>query len=260
MKKYSAVSLLAVCFCVGAVFGADSAWRPGAGTDANNRKPRKILFVGNSYVYFNDLDVVLKKLAASASPPVKLLTARVVQGGATLEMHSKAPKTLEKINRIKWDVVILQEQSTRPTTHPAIFSQYAQKLDALIDRRGAKTVLFMTWARQHKPEMTALLNRAYTQTGKKLDAFVAPAGLAWAASLKLHPEIALHDEDKSHPNPQGMYLTACVFYATLTGQSPEGLSNGGLQEVTTEQARKLQKIAWQTVQAYAKQHSEVAEK
>ena len=43
------------------------------------------------------------------------------------------------------------------------------------------------------------------------------------------------------------YLAACVFYATLYGQSPEGLTGepAKLDETT---ARALQRIAWTAVQ------------
>ena len=63
----------------------------------------------------------------------------------------------------------------------------------------------------------------------------------------------LHRPDKSHPNPTGTYLAACVFYATLFDKSPVGLpaqiKSGGklLVELSTDEAKRLQEIAWETV-------------
>src|SRR5262249_46570037 len=91
----------------------------------------------------------------------------------------------------------------------------------------------------------------------------APVGLAWQAALKARPDFALHVADKSHPNPAGSYLAACVFYATIYGQSPKGLSahitgtivdhtgkigdaQGELVNLSKEDSAFLQKVAWQT--------------
>ena len=79
------------------------------------------------------------------------------------------------------------------------------------------------------------LDQAYTQMGRQLDAFVAPVGRAWAASLKANPDISLYDDDGSHPNVYGTYLTACVFYATLTGLTPVGLGDADLKQITPQQ-------------------------
>jgi hypothetical protein len=55
--------------------------------------------------------------------------------------------------------------------------------------------------------------------------------------------------DKPTISPR-TYLTARVFYATLTRHNPYGLSNGGLRQVTLEDAHFLQRIAWETVTRY----------
>ncbi len=38
------------------------------------------------------------------------------------------------------------------------------------------------------------------------------------------PQLNLYFSDGSHPSPIGSYVAACVFYATLYGKSPVGLS------------------------------------
>jgi hypothetical protein len=251
--KVAQIFVLALLMCASFAFSAN--WQPAQTDTSQCLKPQKILFIGNSYTYYNDLDAVVKKLAASAKPAVELHTVPLVEGGATLEKHYSDPKTQSVLSKVKWDFVILQEHSMRPVEDTASFFEYARKMEAEVEKQGAKPVFFMTWAREHKPEMTSSLDKAYTQMGRELNAYVAPVGLAWAASLKANPEIKLYDEDKSHPNVHGTYLAACVFYATLTGRSPVGLSNAGLEEVTAENAKALQEVAWKTVSEYAKKHS-----
>jgi hypothetical protein len=55
----------------------------------------------------------------------------------------------------------------------------------------------------------------------------------------------LWQSDGSHPNEAGTYLAACVFYATLFQQSPEGLSFRG--SLAQDTAQTLQSLAAETL-------------
>lgn len=205
-----------------------------------------VLWIGNSYTYVNDLPRMVAALA-KAGGRRPLAQERETPGGCSLEKHWKDGKALEKIRARKWDFVVLQEHSLRPLQDGAAMVEYARKLDGEIRKQGSKTLLFMTWARANTPEKQETVGKAYLDLGTELKARVAPVGLAWAKALTADQQRELHQADKSHPNPTGTYLAACVFYATLYGQSPEGLPGkiGGLSD---PEARKLQTIAWQVVQ------------
>jgi len=70
---------------------------------------------------------------------------------------------------------------------------------------------------------------------------VSPAGLAWAEALRRRPGLDLWDSDGRHPDKEGSYLAACVFYADLTGRDPaRSTFTGGLQPAD---ARFLQRVA-----------------
>ena len=71
-------------------------------------------------------------------------------GGWSLEKHWQDGKAAELIGGKKWDAVVLQEQSLGPLENPAVLKEYVKKFDELIKKQGAKTVLFMTWARQEQ--------------------------------------------------------------------------------------------------------------
>ncbi|HMV47455.1 MAG TPA: SGNH/GDSL hydrolase family protein [Blastocatellia bacterium] len=234
----------------------------------------RVLFIGNSYTYYNNLPRMLAGLAASAKPARVLETDMLTVGGATLKHLWEGGQAQQLLARGKWDYVVLQEQSTLGASKmvggvaqindPAEFHAAARVYDAEIKKLGAKTLFYMTWARQNNPASQTQLTEAYTKIGRELNASVAPVGLAWQAALKARPDLALHVEDKSHPNPAGSYLAACVFYAVLYGQSPEGLAEGvtgalvdssgkpgdtvgELVKLSRADAAFLQKVAWETV-------------
>ena len=105
--------------------------------------------------------------------------------------------------------------------------------------------------------MVGGLNGAYLDIAKELGAGVAPVGIAWKMALAADPPFVLHRSDKSHPNPTGTYLAACVFYATLLDANPVGLpgkiqqGDKVLADIPDDQAKRLQEIAWAAVKAVA---------
>lgn len=215
---------------------------------------QRILFIGNSYTYCNELPTLVAQLAAAGGKDVDV--HQVTAGGVTLEWHAQNEVTLAALTE-PWDFVVLQEHSIRPIQDTPKMTMAAAALQAIIASTGAQTVLFMTWARQHFPEMQAGLARVYTALAQEIGARVAPVGLAWEAALAADPSLALHTEDKSHPTSLGSYLAACVFYATFFGESPVGLpakltTTGGevLVEIPEAQARLVQGVAWDVVRKF----------
>ncbi|MFL5342511.1 MAG: SGNH/GDSL hydrolase family protein [Gemmataceae bacterium] len=212
-------------------------------------KPVRVLFIGNSYTYVNDLPAMLAALAkAGGQRPLE--HDRETPGGVSFEKHWKDGKAAKKIAAGGWDFVVLQEQSLRPLTNRPLMFEFAAKLDAEIRMQNAKTLLYQTWSRQDAPDKQDELSRAYVELGKELKAGVVPVGAAWQAALKADPALKLHGPDKSHPSKAGTYLAACVFYAAIYDRSPEGLPGapGGLSDAD---AKKLQAVAWKTVREQA---------
>lgn len=217
---------------------------------ADDPKPIRVLFIGNSYTFVNDLPSMLTELAkAGGQRPLE--HEQETPGGCTLEKHWKDGKAARKIAAGNWDFVVLQEQSLRPLINRPLMFEYAQKLDAEIQKQKARTLLYQTWARQDAPDKQDALSKAYLDLGKELKAEVAPVGMAWAKAVEQDPALALHGPDKSHPSKAGTYLAACVFYAAIYQKSPEGLP-GKIAALNDDQARKLQAIAWETVRAREK--------
>jgi hypothetical protein len=207
--------------------------------------PTRVLFIGNSYIYEQDMPELLAGLAESASPKQCVETAMVVRGGATLAELWNGGEAINAIRSGDWDFVVLQEQSMTPLLDQAAMAGAVRAFNRAITASGAQTVLFLTWARQHSLQSQAQISAAYLALGRELGALVAPVGVAWARTGQLDPSIGLYAPDQSHPAPAGAYLTASVFYATLFGSSPSGLD--ALGAVTAEQARTLHEAAWWAV-------------
>jgi len=209
--------------------------------------PLRVLFIGNSYTYVNDLPQMIADLAKAAKQR-PLVFDKETPGGYSLEQHWKDAKAVKKIAADTWDFVVLQEQSLRPLNEPQLMFDYAAKFDAAIKKTNAKTLLYQTWSRQDALDKQSQLSKAYLALGATLKACVVPVGMAWEWVRKDDPKLVLYSADKSHPSKAGTYLAACVFYVTLYHKSPVGLP-GKPGDLSDNEARKLQAIAWKTTRS-----------
>ncbi len=214
--------------------------------------PRRVLFIGNSFSYYNDsLHGHLRSLVEAADPAHAkdyVFKSVTISGGYLIDHAGSVPYMLKSG---PWDVVVLQGQSTEPMPSNPKFQRFreaARAYDGLIRASGAKTVFFMTWAYRDKPEMTVPLEEGYEGIANALDDLVVPVGLAFRRSLKERPDLVLHFKDNHHPSMAGTYLAACTFYSALYGKSPVG--NPYIADLDSDTAKFLQGVAWETVRSY----------
>jgi hypothetical protein len=210
-----------------------------------------VLFLGNSYTYVNNLPGVIRELATAAGRPIE--TAHVTSGGKSLEWHWFNNESLDAVDKGGWDFVVLQDHSQQAVDAPEKLQAAATRFAARIRKTGAEPLFYLTWARRHLPEMQEAITASYLRVAAILNVRITPVGPAWQAALAADPKLPLHVEDRSHPSLLGTYLTACVFYATLTGASPVGLPHtlrllDGVQAVIEpDLAARLQAVARATV-------------
>ena len=200
-----------------------------------------MLFIGNSFTQRNDLPGLLAQLASTRELNIK--HALISAGGASLRNHWNAGHAAKAILTGGYNYVVLQEQSTLPVKNAQRMAENVRLFDEEIKKVGAKTVLYMTWARQHAPEAQQVIADAYETIGKEISAIVVPVGLAWQSFRSKHDQPELYDRDQSHPTLAGSYLAACVFLASLLKANPVGVESGpaGLSK---EDRTSLQTAAW----------------
>ncbi len=225
---------------------------------------RKILFLGNSYTYVNDLPNTLKQLALSLGDSIEVDS--YCPGGSTLNSLYNDANTLAKIQLPGWDYVVVQAQSQEPSFSPVQVAAdtypFAKKLDSLIHISNpcAETIFYMTWGRKNGDAgncaayppvctfegMQQRLRESYLEMSADNHATCSPVGVAWRTCRSQFPAVELYNPDESHPSANGTYLAACVFYSTLYQKTSLGAPYV-LAGVAAADATNLQTIASQTV-------------
>jgi len=253
MKNLAKLQLLILFFLLTSAMGCAPAM--DCSNLQANESCTRVLFIGNSYTYVNDLPNTFADLARAGGHKTEV--GMSAQGGWMLADHVKSSDTIAKIDSAKWNFVVLQEQSEVPSIQSSRTQEMYPAARVLVDdvrQAGAVPILFITWAHRDglpangMPDyasMQAQISNGYLVTAQALNSPVAPVGVAWQAVRNLYPQINLWQDDGSHPTEEGTYLAACVFYADIFQQSPKGLSYQA--NLPTDTAQDLQKVAADTV-------------
>ncbi|MFT6924068.1 MAG: hypothetical protein ACJA1C_003089 [Crocinitomicaceae bacterium] len=195
-----------------------------------------VLFIGNSYTYFNNMPGLISDLAASQGDFFE--STSQTPGGMTFNGHASNAATYTAINSDSWDYVVLQGQSQEPSFSDAqVNTQTLPYVMQIADSINANNdcsdiLMYMTWGRENgDPQwapistfdlMNARLRLGYMRIADSVQASISPVGSAWKYVRDNNPGIGLYNADESHPSLHGSYLAACVFYASIYRKSPVG--------------------------------------
>ena len=181
----------------------------------------RILMLGNSFTYFNDMPAILSALTGWE-------VVSHTRGGAYLHEHLDPSaelglKTLPALRDQRFDYVIMQGQSQEPFRARAQFLDAVSRLCPMIRAAGATPVLYATWAYRDATQrlsdtglsyadMLAKLTEGYTAAAEANDALLAPVGKAFCDTRKA---LDLYVEDDCHPSQTGSLLAAMTIAKTI---------------------------------------------
>lgn len=215
-------------------------------TVLDKSKTYKILFIGNSYTYCNNMPSdYFEEIMRAAGYKVRVMS--LTKGGWTLMNSSNAQDELgmqvdSVLKNQTFDFVVLQEQSMTPAVNAGSFYSGVRRLDKKIRESGATPVLYATWGRKQgsgdlaacgltAETMTWKLAASYEHMGQTHDIPVAHVGLAFWDIVQNGRRVNLFDTDLSHPSAEGSYLAALTIFARITGVDPTTVDyQGGFNE------------------------------
>ena len=225
---------------------------------ADSRRALRVLFIGNSFTYSNDLPAIVEALAA-ATDQARFLHDEVVSGGYSLEDHWNEGRAMKAIGKGGWEIVVMQHGPSAWDGRPTLY-EYAPRFAREIRRVGARPALYMVWP--EKARLGSDLDRCsetYRTAAEMVDGLLFPGGEAWREAWKLDPGLALYSPDELHPSRAGSYLVALVIYEQVYGKSPVGLPSrfklrdGTRFDIPEQQARLLQQAAAEANRKFARQ-------
>lgn len=262
---FSVLLVLSMLFllvgCSGASAPTTTAGQNAAVEETVPPKTYNILFIGNSYTYYNDMPTAIFQQFAQAGGYDVEVTA-ITKGSYRLEAFADpndaygAQVEQALTGEKQYDFVILQEQSSRPANNNAdLFYAAVRNLSAQIRAHGAVPILYSTWGWETGREnletngwtnetMTWKLAASYQAIGDELQIPVSHVGLAFYDIYTGDSGIDIYHTDKTHPSYAGSYLVAATLYATIFEADPTSVAfNGSLPAEDAAILRETAKMA-----------------
>ena len=178
----------------------------------SKNKTVRILFIGNSHTYFNDLPHIVQVLAGEDGYDCQV--AMLAHGGWYLAQHAEEPEVRFNIRYGKYDYVVLQEHS-HPFGPEEKFFQAVLALNQLIREAGSTPVIYATWARKTEPQEQDRMDAAHARIAEATGALLAPVGKYWWAYQKSWPEAEMYAEDGAHASRAGSEFAAKYIWETI---------------------------------------------
>ena len=218
---------------------------------------KNVLFLGNSYTFYNNLPKLVQDIALSAGDSIHVES--LTPGGRRISQHATDPMVFDLLRQGSWDYVIIQCQSQEPSFPDGqVATEVLPYAEALCDSIRAHNpcavpMFYMTWGRKNGDAsnctnwppvctyegMDSILHANYLKMGKQNDGEVAAVGAAWRYLRSHSPSIELYTGDGSHPSLNGSFAAAYAFYSTIFRKSPYTPDfQGGLSQTTFDSIRK----------------------
>jgi hypothetical protein len=218
----------------------------------------RVLFIGNSLTYYNDLPAIVEALArAGGQPPLDW--KGVLLPGTSLEDQWRDGRARKAIAQGPWDYVVLQQGPSALDESRRSLLEFVARFAKEIRAAGARPAIYMVWPSSSRTSDFDDVSQSYRMAARQVDGLLFPVGEAWRAAWKRDSKLALYSKDGLHPTPAGSYLAGLVMYGQLYGKSSIGLpgtlvlADGGARiEIPETDARNLQEAADEANKKYGK--------
>lgn len=179
----------------------------------------RLLFIGNSLTYTNDLPSLVQEMYVAVKQPQPVVEA-ITGPNMSLGDHWQRPGIRERIIQGKWSYIILQQGPTSLAESQRELQKDLELFKPWLKQSGAKAASFMVWPETTRKRYYPQVRQAYANAAKSVDGLFLPAGLALQEIMSKEPGMTLFT-DGLHPTPLGTYLSAMVITSKLTGVAPD---------------------------------------
>jgi hypothetical protein len=208
----------------------------------------RVLFIGNSFTYVEDVPGMLVAIARQDGDTT-FRTSSVAFPDVALEDHWYEGSARRALERSKWEFVVMQQGPSSQPASQQHLAFWTQQFTPLIRNADAKPVLYQVWPHISRPQDFPAVRQSYAGAAAVVSGVLAPAGAAWQVYMDGADAVSLYASDGLHANRLGAYLAALVIYASVSSVNAESLPDviPGAPSIAPATVRALQAAAAQTV-------------
>ncbi len=220
---------------------------PAPDVDPDPAATTRILFVGNSLTYVNDLPGMVKALADSAHLPT-VQAAQVANPDFSLEDHWNDGQAKTVISKGGWTYVVMQQGPSAVLANRANLREWVATFSQLIRSKGGVPALYQIWPQQVDIADFDASSESYRLAAQDVGGVFLQAGNAWRGAWARDPSLVLYAPDGLHAAVEGTYVAALTIFGGLFHRSvvgaPRGLTvTGGSFQISAAHALLLQQAA-----------------
>lgn len=179
----------------------------------------RVLFIGNSLTYVNDVPRLVVDVARLAGDSL-LATASVAFPDYALEDHWNEGTAPRALAEHRWEFVVMQQGPSSLPQNRAYLEEWTRRFAPLVRAAGATPVLYQVWPQWSRRFDAPNAFLAYANAAAAVGGRLAPVGAAWDSALTTIDPAALYSGDGLHAAPLGSWMAAVVIYATLRDIDP----------------------------------------
>ena len=190
-----------------------------AETALANGKPLKVLFIGNSFTYYNNCPEMFKGLAAMNGKNVAVTAA--TNGGKDLLFQSTADNVQKAIKADVYDVVVIQDKVGSDFRKERFLDGCAATIAAVrAHSPNAGLLCYEPWpTRGQLAAKTAYFTDSYVEAARQHRARLAPAAEGFF-TLYVSDGLDYYCRDDRHPQPLGTFNSAATIFYALFPDAP----------------------------------------
>jgi hypothetical protein len=177
----------------------------------------RILYIGNSLTYANDLPALVKELGKRDGLTIE--HTEFLFPNYSLEDHWNEGKVQKEIQMGSYDFVVAQQGPSALPESQVLLLDYATKLAGECKKAKSPLALYMVWPSADRSFDLDNVILSYTNAAKATQSLICPAGLAWKNAWNVDPALPLYSSDDFHPSLTGSALAAITIYAALMDKS-----------------------------------------
>lgn len=210
---------------------------------------QKILFVGNSLTYYNNLPMLIKTIAGQDG--VKITVHSFTKPNYSLEDHWIEGKVEAELRRNHYDFVVFQQGPSALKESRENLIEYALRFSKVCKEQNSKIAFYMVWPSGDRSFDFENVIRSYTTAADTTQGIICAAGRAWLKTWEDKKDYPLYSTDGFHPTEHGSLLAALVIYGSLFKKTEFDfveLQKLHLKFVTKDHFNILKKAASSTLQ------------
>lgn len=179
----------------------------------------RILFVGNSLTYFNDLPGLVEEEAAKRG--VQVTADMLAYPNYAIIDHWNDGEVQELVKDGGYDFLVIQQGPSSQAWGRQVLFEYGEKFNTLCNTYGIQLAYFMVWPSRTYYDTFPGVIKNYKEAAMSTNSILCPVGESWKRHFDRTGDFSFYGTDGFHPSLKGSTSAARIIVNRLF-QRPKG--------------------------------------